>query len=215
MNLKEAGENYIEVNRHTYDELAEEFDAKRTGRLENTYRIVENFASFLKDGARDILELGPAAGNDTAILVKKGYQVDGIELSPKLAGICQRNVPEARIITGDFLEYQFEKTFDGILAIAFVHLFPKADTLRVLEKIYRLLNANGVAYISTTLHDKADEGWDIKYNFNKKSKRYRRRFTEKELKTELTQAGFTILEINTIDDKEEKGKTWIDFIVKK
>jgi SAM-dependent methyltransferase len=209
--------NYLTINKDAYDALAEEFRDKVEIRKENSERIFAEFEKYLAEyrTGTKILELGPAAGYDTKLFSEHGYDVTALEISPKLARFCKITAPQARVIVGEFMEYEFNETFDGILAIAFIHLFPKTDTHQVLEKMHSLLKLGGLAYISTTLHEHSTEGFISKKNFNHSVLRFRRQFTEQELVDELNQAGFTILGKETTHDKEEANKVWIDFIVKK
>ncbi len=209
--------NYLAINKEAYVALAEEFRDKIEIRKQNSERIFAQFEKYLKEQhiGTKILELGPAAGYDTKLFSERGYEVTALEISPRLAEFCKVTAPRARVLVGEFMEYEFTDAFDALLAIAFIHLFPKTDTIRVLEKMHHLLKTGGLAYISTTLHQKPQQGFVSKKNFNRSVLRFRRQFTEKELIHELTRAGFQILEKETVVDKEEDNKVWIDFVVKK
>lgn len=210
-------DNYISVNKDTYDNLASEFESKIKTRKGKQLRIINKFIKFLNKfipSNKKILEIGPAAGYTTKLLCDKHYHVDAIEFSPKLAQICKRVAPKANVINKEFLSYNFgKKKFSGLLAIAFIHLFPQKDTSRVLSKIKSLLVPGGIAYISTTLHQKSTEGFDIKRNFEIQNIRFRRRFTKQDLDFEIKKAGFKILDVKIVKDDEEKDKKWIDYIL--
>lgn len=156
--------DYISINKKAYDDLAEEFERKIQVRKTNQKNIVNKFNKFILKHRlpnKSLLEIGPAAGYTTKLLCDSGYRVTAIELSPKLSEICKRIAPESEIINDDFLNHDFgDKKYSGVLVIAFIHLFPKSDTEKVLKKINSLLISDGIVYISTTLHKLAKEGFE-------------------------------------------------------
>lgn len=165
---------------------------------------------------KTVLEIGPAAGYTTKLLCDRGYKVTAIEISSKLSDICKRIAPESEVVTDNFLTHDFgSNKYSGILAIAFIHLFPKIDTNQVLRKINSLIVPDGIVYISTTLSDYSGEGFERKVNFEKENIRFRRRFTQEELEQEIKDAGFSIIDQEIINDTEENGKKWLDYIIQK
>ena len=208
--------NYIELNRKVYDEAAREFLEKSFSRQKNSEKIAYEIVQFLNVSASSgkILDIGPGNGNDSRFFCERGYNVTAIEFSSAMATVAQMNAPKAHIIEDDFLQHDFwGETFDGILAIAFIHLFNEQDTLKVLQKIRTLLNPEGVAYISTTQHEFSSIGFDKKHNFKSSSLRLRRRFTLDELRSLLQKTEFVILKEGQDSDNEEKDKIWMHFIV--
>ena len=208
---------YLDINKNAYDLLATEFESKIKIRKNNQTRIVNRFIGFLEEYsplAKNILELGPAAGYTTKLISEKGYQTDAIEISKKLTEICKRIAPLANVYNNEFLSHNFKnKKYSGILAVAFIHLFPKTQTHKVLAKIHSLLSEKGIAYISTTVHSKPTEGYERKRNFDKENIRFRRRFSRNDLEEELIKAGFFIINIETTIDTEEKNKEWMNYVV--
>jgi SAM-dependent methyltransferase len=210
-------EDYLNINKKAYEDIAEEFEEKIEIRKEASQRIAEEFDSFIKDSKNclEVLELGPGSGDILKNLYDKGYKVTALEFSPKMAEVIKRTCPESRIIVDDFISYNFgEEKFQNILAIAFIHLFPEEDCILVLEKIRNLLKEEGVAFISTTLHENFEEGYFGKTNFKNNPLRYRRRFTEEKLDELFKKTGFKISKkIKTEDEKEVQGKKWISYIL--
>lgn len=210
--------NYIKQNREVYDELAEEFEDKIVVREENNNHIASSFTKHLSKNFGDkkykILELGPGAGYLCKILSERGNDVKAIEFSEKMAGICKKIAPKAHVIVDEFISHDFMgEKFDGILAVAFIHLFPKAEADNVLNKIKDLLNSHGILYIGTTIHNESSEGLYPKINFTKKLTRFRRKFTRDEFENMLKTSGLNIVEKNDYVDNEEVGKTWMDYVV--
>ncbi len=210
--------DYIEQNRRVYDNLAEEFEEKLDIRTENNKHIIENFSRELEKRCDlqncEILELGPGAGYLCKILSEKGVKMTAIEFSEKMANVCKKTAPLTHVIVDEFLAHDFkDQQYDGVLEIAFLHLFPSRDTPKVLEKIKKLLKPKGVLYTGTTVHQNSSEGLFPKINFKKPFLRFRRRFTKNEFEKTLINGGFKILQSKSYIDHEEEGKVWIDYIV--
>lgn len=185
--------DYVKVSLNAYESLAVEFKGKIQTRKTSQKTIIKYFLLALDTYVgvpEKILEIGPAAGYTTELLcVENRHKVTAIEISPKLAEYCKDLAPCANVLVGDFLDYDFEReTYDGILAIAFIHLFPKKDSNIIYEKIKSLLNNSGIVFLSTTLHDESTEGFERKTNFEKENLRFRRRFTQDELLNEIAKA---------------------------
>lgn len=208
---------YLEINRKTYDETAKEFGKKIPVRKNSVTKIVKRFFPFLKKkgGSLDILDIGLGNGQIARKFHDLGCRVTGIEFSEPMAEIAKKTAPDINIICDDFLNHNFgNKKFSGILAVAFIHLFPEKDCKMVLKKIHHLLEKGGHAFISTTKSNKSEEGFFGKENFQNQPLRFRKRFTKKELWNMLEKADFEILEYNEDKDKEVSDKIWMNFIIK-
>ncbi|PIN78606.1 hypothetical protein COV16_05770 [Candidatus Woesearchaeota archaeon CG10_big_fil_rev_8_21_14_0_10_34_8] len=207
---------YIRANRVAYNATAEEFREKIGVRKAETTRLVERFGSYIdrRFSTANILELGPGAGYASYLLSEKGYQVKSIELSPNMAAIARETSTQSEVIIGEFLKHDFtDVKFTGILAIAFIHLFPYQDARSVLNKVLLLLETNGIFYVSTTKHRKPGERYDKKDNFREAVKRYRRRYTKKELEDLLLTTGFKIIEYS--EEQDIEGRIWMNYITGK
>jgi SAM-dependent methyltransferase len=125
--------------RETFGSVAELYDRARP---EYPAVIFEDLAELagLTPGSR-VLEIGPGTGKATAELVRRGYAVTGVELSPELAAVARRNVPEAGIEVADFETWEPEEAdFDAVTAFAALHWI--APSLRY-TKPARLLRPGG------------------------------------------------------------------------
>jgi SAM-dependent methyltransferase len=202
---------YSSIHKETYDELADEYESRVDALIPVTTDAMDYFSSHIRPGG-SVLDLGCAVGIAINILTQKGFQCTGIEISPRMATFAGKRNPDCKIITGDFLSERFGHKFDAVLAFAFIHLFPKEEIVVILDKIKSILNQGGVALISTTESAKSGEGWEIKNDYDKKMKRFRKSWTENELRETLDSAGLKILALKKFTDPF--GKTWMDFVVK-
>ena len=137
MNTKD----YIFINKSTYDVVAYESYGRQLQRSGSIRQLIARYICCLElgygPGPYSLLELGPGAGVAILTLTQAGYEVTAIELSGQTALLAQQTAPRAKVITGEFLSFDFGKErFDGICAIAFIHLFPQVDAVRVLQKIH-------------------------------------------------------------------------------
>jgi len=199
-------------HKDTYNELAEEYE-KRAGSLMGlTEDAIDYFSSYIRPGG-SVLDIGCGVGVAMSVLAQRGFEVVGIDISPNMAEFAKKRNPGADIIIGDFLETDFNDTYDAILAFAFIHLFPKAEIPKIFGKIRSVLKPGGVALLSSTESSESKEGMYVKEDFGKEHRRFRKFWTEQELRGSLAQSGFKELAIKKFMDPF--GKTWMDFVVQK
>lgn len=140
--------------RSTFGSVAELYDRARPTYPPAIFDDLRELAG-LERGSR-VLEIGPGTGKATAELVRRGYEVTGIELSSDLAEIARRNVPEAEIEVGDFETWEpRDSGFDAIVAFAAFHWI--APALRY-AKPARLLRPGGALAAIHGPHVLPDDG---------------------------------------------------------
>lgn len=69
-------------------------------------------------------------------------------------------------------------------------------------------------FITTTLHETPQEGFFVKEDYKKKLKRFRKKWTKKELFVTLKDLGFEII-YEAYDEEIDNGKKWIVLLVTK
>lgn len=200
------------MNKKTYSLLAQEYENRVQNLMPVTSAAMDYFASYIKPKGR-VLDIGCAVGIAVSVLAEKGFAVTGIDISEPMTKFARKRNPNSKIITGDFLEEEFEEKFDGVLAFAFIHLFPKKEAIKIMDKINSILNAGAVALLSSTESKESKEGWYAKDDFNKREKRFRKFWTEEELRIYIQQSGFEVVDLKKFHDPF--GKTWMDFVAKK
>jgi SAM-dependent methyltransferase len=106
--------------RTTFGSVAEQYDRARPSYPAAIFDDLAEIAG-LEPGAR-VIEVGPGTGKATVELVRRGYDVTGVELSPDLADVARRNAPGATIVVAEFERWQPEQAgFDAIVATAAYH----------------------------------------------------------------------------------------------
>ncbi len=124
----------------------------------------------LRPGAR-LLEIGSGTGQATLPLARRGLEVVGVELGPRLAALARRKLaafPNVRIVNSSFEAWDGPGApFDGIVA---VHSFHWIDPEVRFARSARLLRDDGALAIvtSTYVHpDNADRFWtDVQADYD-------------------------------------------------
>ena len=132
----------------TFGSVAELYDRARP---EYPAAVFDDLAELarLAPGSR-VLEIGPGTGKATVELARRGYAVTGVELSPELAEIARRNVPEAELVVADFESWEpREAGFDAVVAFTAFHWI--APELRY-SKPARLLRPGGALAVVAGPH---------------------------------------------------------------
>lgn len=204
--------NLLNLHKNVYDLAADEYEERVESLRPVTQKVVEVLKPYLPEKGK-ILDIGCGTGLAIEILSANKLQASGIEISPKMIYYAQRRNPNAEIIEGNFSTYHFDKKYNGLLALAFIHLFPKAEAMKVLEKMKTLLEPNGVLYIGTTKSEISLEGFLKKGDYQGEYKRFRKQWTKEEFEKALFEIGFTILKYTEF--KDPYNKTWMDFVVRK
>ena len=106
--------------RRTFGSVAEQYDRARPGYPPEIFDDLAELAG-LCEGSR-VVEVGPGTGKATVELVRRGWDVTGVELSADLAEVARRNAPGAEIVVREFETWQPEPAgFDAIVALAAYH----------------------------------------------------------------------------------------------
>jgi len=111
---------------------------------------------WLSPGAR-VLELGPAEGLMTQMLLDHGYSVDAVEGSPHFAEALASTNPGAKIHCSLFEDFEPSERFDFVIAS---HVLEHVHTPRVIvDKIATYLRPGGMVFAavpnSHSLHRQA------------------------------------------------------------
>lgn len=124
-----------------YEEIAEWFDANRTRNL-----MEREYLSIILERAKargTVLDLGCGSGEPLAkYFIGHGFKVTGIDIAPKMIGMCKERFPDHTWTVGDIRNFSLNRTFDVILAFdSFFHLQPEAQ--RKMFPLFRDHAADG------------------------------------------------------------------------
>lgn len=108
--------------------------------------------SFLQDliiahapEAKSVLELACGTGTMLEGLSKK-YDVSGVDLSPEMADIARKKLPDADIRIGDMADFSFGKKFDVVLCVfdSINHLSIWQQWCDTFDNAHKHLSDNGI-----------------------------------------------------------------------
>jgi ubiquinone/menaquinone biosynthesis C-methylase UbiE len=186
--------DYIKKTAEFYDKNIDEFieKTKDNQKLDTLNKFIES----LPKGSR-VLDLGCAWGRESRYLSEKGFDVIGVDISPKMIVKAKHAVKGVGFKVMNATELEFEDaSFDGVWAIAVLVHLSKKDVKRSLGKIKRILKPGGVLHAS--FKEGSGEGFISDKRFEGK-RRFYSYFSEEEI-TELVESlGFNVLEVQRFE----------------
>lgn len=193
-----------------YDALAAEYDARAPSLMSVTQDSLEQLFAVVGSGHGRALDVGCGAGMVSRGLLDAGFDTTAIDVSIRMVEVCRTRAPEAQVLRADYLDHEFDRPFDVVVAFAFIHLFPAALAFECLAKMRNDLAVDGLLLIGTTAEASSREGLEEKTDYPGAPRRYRRRWTEDGFLLALRQAGFDVLDVARHVDPF--GKRWTDVV---
>lgn len=147
---------WARATRRHYDSLVEEYVSTYFDDSTD-WPWLQRFISAIGDKGI-VLDAGCGPGNYSAVLVRGGLGVVGIDLSTGMIEAAQQLVPEAHFLVLDFSDIdQLEEQFDGILcAYSLLHV-PGGEVSRVLQLFRNRLKYAGVLALLTKVGEGVEE----------------------------------------------------------
>ena len=93
---------------------------------------------------KNAIDLGCGAGNDTMLLLEKGFNVTAIDSEPQVKEILPQraqNVQKLNVVIGDFSKVQFQKA--DLINANFSLFFVKKDFDLFIKNVLGSINKNG------------------------------------------------------------------------
>jgi len=195
----------------SYNKTAEEYY-----KIVTSFEILpelEEFMNLLNPNDK-ILDLGCGPGHHSRIFSEKNFQVTGVDLSPEMIAIAEKEVSKTIFKVMDILDLDFKnKSFEGIWASASLLHIPKKNIKSVLRKLSVILTKKGILYLSLKrgefskiIKDDRYGGVDKFYVF----------YQLEEIVNILNEIGFEVIKIG---EKEKRNfydtNSWIHLFCKK
>lgn len=133
-----------------------------------------------------VLDIGCETGVNAQWLGKLGDGISGIEMSDDAIGLAKKRTPNLKIIKGEFPNIGINERFDLITLFDVLEHFE--DDIGALTKIGSLLNPGGHAVFSVPAFSFLWSEHDLLAH-------HKRRYSARELKEKLIQAGFSPVRI--------------------
>ncbi len=95
---------------------------------------------------KSILEVACGTGNHTELLLKKGYDVVGIDKNKQMLNLAKKKLPRVEFKQGDMKSFNVNKKFDAVLCLftAINYNLTVPDVVRSLQNFKRHLKEKGV-----------------------------------------------------------------------
>ena len=192
-----------------YERSAKECLARWGKRRYRQPPLLVQWLQHLPAGAR-LLDLGCGGGQDAGTLDQRGYRIVGVDRTSALLSAGRRRYPLLSLVRADVRDLPFQATsFDGLWAAASLMHVPKPKARQILAVLYRLTRPGGLFAATVTYGAKSrlvTDGWV--------PGRYFARWKKDELGRAVHRAGWTILELNVVVNRERKGR-WLNLIAQK
>jgi SAM-dependent methyltransferase len=113
---------------------------------EPNVRYIEAFLAMLPPQA-SILELGCGGGQDTELMIAKGFNIRPTDGTPEIAKAAERRlgIPVATLLFGDLDD---DNMYEGVWANACLLHVHKTELPGILGRIHRALKTGGIFYAS-------------------------------------------------------------------
>jgi len=197
----------------TYDKIADKYASQYFNDLSDS-SYFDKFLSYLAKGSK-ILDIGCGNGNFSKYISEKGFECEGIDLSPEMLRIAKERIPGIKFTLKDMRKLDYEaESFDGLLvAYSLIHI-PSDQIVSTLQGFRKILKSEGIILLITqkgepdkVVDEPLKEGEKIFINF----------FTKERLTGFLEKSGFKIVyqEEKPIQDAESLSDTVIYTIARK
>lgn len=167
--VKTPNEFYEELG---YNRLSKRKEPKHT-KMELAYLV-----KLLKKEWK-ILDLACGYGRFTIPLAKRGFNVEGVDITPSLVEkaneLSLKEGAKIRFVVGDMRSLPYkDNSFDAIICMwnSFSELFRKKDQIDSLNEIYRTLCTGGVAILEMRNHKTSGVESELKISGIKSSPHY-------------------------------------------
>ena len=192
-----------------YERSTKECVARWNRRRHRRPPLLVEWLQCFPAGAR-LLDLGCGGGKDAGDLDRRGYRVVGLDRTSALLLAGRRRYPSLPLVRADLRAIPFQAmSFDGLWAAASLMHLPKPEARRILADICKLVRPGGLFAATVTYGVKSclvADGWV--------PGRYFARWKKDELARAVRRAGWTILELNVITNRERKGR-WLNLLAQR
>ena len=192
-----------------YERSAKECLARWGKRRHRRPPLLAEWLECLPADAR-LLDLGCGGGQDAGDLGQRGYCVVGLDRTSALLSAGRRRYCSLPLVRADLRYLPFQAmSFDGLWAAASLMHLPKPVARRILTDLYGLVRPGGL-FAATVAHGVKSrlvtDGWI--------PGRYFARWRKDELARAVRRAGWKILELQVITNRERKGR-WLNLLAQR
>jgi len=193
-----------------YEKIAELYDKELWYDMPYNNQI-DLFLSMIE--GKDILDVGCAMGSFTKYVADKGYNIDGIDFSPKMIEIANKKVNNAKFYVMDMMDITLNKKYNGIMAINSIIHIEKKNMKKVIEGLKKLLKDEGILFI--ILQEGNGEQY-LEEPLDSSIKEFVNFYYEDEIKEVFNQCNLKIMKMDRIkvESETELGNDQLVFYLK-
>jgi len=172
----------------------------------------DRFCELVDKSNPAIFEIGCGPGNVTKYLLAKrpDFQIEAIDVATNMIELAKVNNPTVHFTILDCRNIcNIPRKYDAIIAGFCLPYLSKEDSAKLLEDCAALLNEGGILYFSTIKGDYADSGFVAGSTGDKCYIYY---YNENELRHELAQSNFDVLEVKHKIFSKDDGTTSEDMV---
>ncbi len=151
----------MDVTKMAVDVFNRGADAYRDKFMDLYHDTFDLFCSSIAKKNPNILDIACGPGNITKYLLKKrpDFKIWGIDLAPNMIRLAKENNPAADFQLMDCRDIgTLDKTFDGIMCGFCLPYLSKEEAIKLISDASKLLNPEGVLYLSTMEDDDSKSG---------------------------------------------------------
>jgi SAM-dependent methyltransferase len=151
-------EDHITTVREGYDAIAERYHQSRETKEDLNVAWLDGLRHLLPPEGR-VVDLGCGAGVPISrYFAKRGYQVEGFDLSRAMIELARSEVPEADFTVASMEDLDFEAgSVDLVVSFfAIIHV-PRVRHRELFSRIYGWLRPGGAALLSLGANDNPDQ----------------------------------------------------------
>ena len=145
-----------------HDAIASIYDLKSP--LERHDRVLECMDQLIlkniPEGAH-IFDLGCGTGQVAQRLLKRGYQVTGLDSSEEMLNIARENAPDAEFILDDARFFKLTPAFHAVISTDVVlnYVLSTEELYNALQNVYNALLENGIFAFELFLEELCESNW--------------------------------------------------------
>ncbi len=142
-----------------------------------------------------VLELGCGSGSLTALLIRRGAIVKGVDQSEAMLRRARRRAPEASFARCDMLDFKSREKFDRVLLAFVLHHMESDDRLATLSLTRKLLRSEGfVGILDWSEPRSAPLRWVLHASLATVEPRSAMDWIKSDFEAQLNQSGFIPIE---------------------
>ncbi|MEJ5285276.1 MAG: methyltransferase domain-containing protein [Brevinematales bacterium] len=187
-----------------YDDFASYYDQEQESENFRFVRVPEqelilSYINKVLKKTDSVLEIGAGTGRFTLEAAPLVKEITALDISGKMLEklnekATSKNIKNIELVSGDFLEVQFNKKFDVVMSFSAIEYIKDSEAL--FSKISTLTNENGSLLI-TTAHDTFFRWWGRFGNFIRQGV-FMNAYSKKKMKYLLEKNGFEVIELKDL-----------------